>query len=196
MVVIAYQIVRQTRAAVECEFKLDRNKVSFELGEYDPTLPLLIDPVLIYSTCFGSSGPELVKAMAVDASGDVFLTGRTGSPDDFPFHNAYPAQPAHSCFIFRANLRLQLLDLGLQFRYLARRGHPKNEPHHPEYETKYAECIHIFIFFFRVPNDQARRQPPERAGEAPITRVSRPESAAAVRRSARVRRHCCLSFLI
>jgi hypothetical protein len=50
--------------------------------------------------------------------------------------------------ILRPSLRLQLLDLFFQFRYLTRRAHPKDHPHDSEYETDYTECIHSIFFPF------------------------------------------------
>lgn len=42
---------------------------------------------LLFSTYLGGSGIDRVRAMAVDASGRLYLTGPTSSPD-FPLHNA------------------------------------------------------------------------------------------------------------
>lgn len=57
--------------------------VGFRIDVYDATKPLVIDPILVYSTYLGGSGGESGNAIAVDAAGHAFVTGSTGSAD-FP----------------------------------------------------------------------------------------------------------------
>ncbi len=58
---------------------LDSQTVGFEIGAYDSTQPLLIDPVLSYATYFGGTGMSDITGLAVDASGDLYITGWTES---------------------------------------------------------------------------------------------------------------------
>ncbi len=62
----------------------DRQRVAFQLGEYDPTEVLVIDPVVSYSAIIGGSGAEVAQAVAVDAAGNAYVAGNTTS-NDFPF---------------------------------------------------------------------------------------------------------------
>lgn len=55
----------------------------FVLGPYDPRSPLVIDPVLTFSTYLGGSQGEQGKAIAVDSSQNVYVAGGTYSTD-FP----------------------------------------------------------------------------------------------------------------
>ncbi|MGH9938821.1 MAG: SBBP repeat-containing protein, partial [Blastocatellia bacterium] len=56
------------------------SQVGFHLGDYDGSRPLVIDPVMVYSTFFGSGGSEDVPgAIAVDTAGQVYLVGTTGA---------------------------------------------------------------------------------------------------------------------
>ena len=56
----------------------------FATGEYDPALPLVIDPAtLIYCGFIGGSANDRGTALAVDSSGNAYVTGFTGS-FDFP----------------------------------------------------------------------------------------------------------------
>jgi uncharacterized protein (TIGR03437 family) len=57
------------------------NRVRFQLAKYDRSLPLVIDPVLAYSTLFGGVLDEAVYGIAVDAVGNAYITGYTDSPD-------------------------------------------------------------------------------------------------------------------
>jgi hypothetical protein len=68
------------------------NQVSFEVSGYDRTRPLVIDPVLSYSTYLGGSVADSGKGIAVDSSGNAYVTGVTSSPD-FPTTNAF--QPTY-----------------------------------------------------------------------------------------------------
>jgi hypothetical protein len=54
------------------------NQIRFGLGSYDKSQPLVIDPGLAYSTLLGFSGSG--SSVAVDSSGNVFITGPTNQP--------------------------------------------------------------------------------------------------------------------
>ncbi len=79
---IAYQTIAGERQPVEASFALDRHTIGFELGAYDRSRPLVIDPlVLAYSTYLGGSGSEFANGIAVDSAGAAYVTGETGSAD-------------------------------------------------------------------------------------------------------------------
>ncbi|MBI3664648.1 MAG: SBBP repeat-containing protein [Acidobacteria bacterium] len=71
------------------------NRIGFEVPNYDKTLPLVIDPVLSYSSYLGGSGvePSWGPGIAVDSSGNAYVTGKTLSAD-FPV-TAGAAQPSY-----------------------------------------------------------------------------------------------------
>jgi hypothetical protein len=56
-----------------------RDLIGFDVASWDRDRPLLIDPVVVYSTFLGGSGPDAGSAIAVDASGDAYVTGYTES---------------------------------------------------------------------------------------------------------------------
>jgi hypothetical protein len=60
--------------------------LSFEVASYDHSKPLIIDPVLDYSTYLGGSGNDWAGAVAVDNSGNAYIAGTTSSLD-------FPATP-------------------------------------------------------------------------------------------------------
>src|SRR5258707_13266207 len=68
----------------------DDHSVGFQVGSCDPTLPLVIDPVLVYGTYLGGSGDDEALGVAVDNSGQAYLTGWTTStnfPTQSPFQS-------------------------------------------------------------------------------------------------------------
>ncbi len=79
---IAYQTIAGERHVVEAGFALRDRTIGFELGAYDHSRPLVIDPlVLAYSTYLGGNDSEFPNAIAVDSSGAAYVTGETNSTD-------------------------------------------------------------------------------------------------------------------
>ena len=65
------------------------HRFGFEIGEYDAKRPLIIDPVLSYSTYLGGAGGDFAYGIAVDSAGSAYVTGATGSAN---FPTAGPIQ--------------------------------------------------------------------------------------------------------
>jgi len=85
---VVYQMKGGSRQPVEGRFTLLASQdVSFSLGNFDRSEPLVIDPVLVYSTYLGGSGGsyggDTVQAIAVDSVGDAYLAGYAYS-ENFP----------------------------------------------------------------------------------------------------------------
>jgi hypothetical protein len=68
--------------------KLSSDTVGFDIGGYDPALPLVIDPVLTYSSYFGGSSTDLIHKVTIDGPGSIYVAGFTSS-SDFPLVNPY-----------------------------------------------------------------------------------------------------------
>lgn len=65
-------------------------ELTFQIAQYDHSRPLIIDPVLSYSTYLGGSNFDYAYGIAVDSSGDAYVTGATDSLD---FPTVGPTQP-------------------------------------------------------------------------------------------------------
>ncbi len=82
---IAWQDVAGQRVAVTTRFVVQPDgTVGFALPDgYDASQPLTLDPTLIYATYLGGSGEDNADGVAVDGSGNMYVSGLTAS-FDFP----------------------------------------------------------------------------------------------------------------
>ncbi|HEX9930407.1 MAG TPA: SBBP repeat-containing protein [Pyrinomonadaceae bacterium] len=79
---------RKQEIAGRYEIKGER-EIGFELAPYDTTKPLVIDPVINYSTYLGGYGIDSGHGIAVDSSGNAYVTGFTEA-SNFPTANSLP----------------------------------------------------------------------------------------------------------
>jgi hypothetical protein len=94
---VAYQYSAGERRPVEASFALSApDRVGFSLGAFDRSQPLVIDPVLVYSTLLGGSQTDVGASIAVDSAGNAFVAGYTRSVDFPAFGGAPLAHPSSS----------------------------------------------------------------------------------------------------
>ena len=110
---VVYQEIDGARQEVSASFVLDTShsafrtphsqEVGFQIAAYDATRPLVIDPVLVYSTYLGGSGDDQASGIAVDSAGNAYVTGVTSSTN---FPTATPLQGANAGYsdVFIAKL--------------------------------------------------------------------------------------------
>ena len=92
-----YQEIDGKRMEVAGKFKVFHSTLStdhsslysysIQIASYDKSSPLFIDPVIIYSTYLGGSSTDAGYGIAVDSSGNAYITGGTYSRD-FPTASA------------------------------------------------------------------------------------------------------------
>jgi hypothetical protein len=79
-----YQDITGSRKDVEGSYFInDKGEVGFKIGQYNKSKPLVIDPILNYSTYLGGISDDSCESLAVDAAGNVYVTGYTWS-SNFP----------------------------------------------------------------------------------------------------------------
>jgi len=106
---IIYQSVDGTRQEIEGSYvRQGAKRVGFQLGAYDKTRPLIIDPVVLaYSTFLGGSDSDGAGGIVVDADGNAYVTGGTAS-FDFPttsgaFQSTFPGGFGTYVFVTKLN---------------------------------------------------------------------------------------------
>ena len=105
---LLYQQIKGTQHDIAGGFHLlGDGRVVFDVGAYDATLTIVIDPVIAYSTFLGGSGTtgggETVNGVAVDTSGNTYLAGITQSAD-FPVTTQLgPRNTAANAFVVKLN---------------------------------------------------------------------------------------------
>ena len=72
---VTYQVRNEQRITIQSNYQLNNNEVSFELGSYDPSLPLIIDPELIFSTFSGSVSDNFGYTACFDDEGSLYSGG-------------------------------------------------------------------------------------------------------------------------
>ncbi len=106
----AYQVIGGNRADVDVTYAVKGDTYGFTVGNYDHAYPLIIDPLLA-STYLGGNATDRIYAMALDATGDVYVAGYSNSPYFPPVTGGYSSSNAGSYDVFVAKLSGDLSQL-------------------------------------------------------------------------------------
>lgn len=99
-----YQVIEGSRHPVAGSFRMRRNgQIGMQVGRYDRTQRLIIDPVLSYSTLIGANNNTQIQGIAVDPSGNLYVTGTTFATN-YPTVNAYQSTNHGSSDVFVTKL--------------------------------------------------------------------------------------------
>ena len=79
---LIYQDSERGQVRIKGRYRLlDARTVGFYVGRHDRSKPLIIDPVISYSSYLGGHGTTAITGVAVDSSGNLYMTGWTEAPD-------------------------------------------------------------------------------------------------------------------
>jgi len=89
---VIYQEINNEKQRVAGHYLLCKTgEVGFNVAPYDIGKPVVIDPVLVYSTYLGGSSSESGNGITLDADGNAYVTGSTSS-SNFPMAASTPFQ--------------------------------------------------------------------------------------------------------
>jgi len=95
---MVYQETPLQRSSVLGNYTCNGQQIGFQLDDYDTTKPLVIDPIIEYSTYLGGVNEDKGYGIATDSTGNVYVTGLTWSswitPPGFPIKEPYQANNA------------------------------------------------------------------------------------------------------
>ncbi len=88
---VVYQVASGgKRAPVHAEYQLEANRdVTLRLDRYDPSAPLVIDPVITFAAYLPGSNNSVGVAIGHDAQGFIYLAGNTSAEDFVSTSNAF-----------------------------------------------------------------------------------------------------------
>ena len=86
---------------IHSRFRVKGQAAWIELGTYDQSAPIVIDPVLIFSTYLGGSGFDAVYGATTDSSGNLYMTGETLSGS--LTNPSLPVRSSSAAFVAKLN---------------------------------------------------------------------------------------------
>lgn len=99
-----YQSITGAKRSIRGHYVLlGQDRVGIRIPTYDHDRALVVDPVLAYSTYLGGSADDAANSIAVDANGDAYVAGWTGSTD-FPVSGTSLSQTPSGAMAFVAKL--------------------------------------------------------------------------------------------
>ena len=103
---VAYQQQNGIRQLVDARFILKaNNQVSFELGNYDRSRELVIDPSVTYATYLGGTAEDDGYGIGFDSSGNAYVTGQTASTNFPTVGGVAPNSSAGSFDVFVTKIK-------------------------------------------------------------------------------------------
>ncbi len=102
---VVYQEFHGLKVSVDGRYQIqNKTQVSFAVGSYDKSMPLVIDPVLVYGTFLGGLADDYAIGIAVDSDGSAYVAGTTNSTN-FPLASqAAPPPSGQSVFVAKLDV--------------------------------------------------------------------------------------------
>ena len=99
---MAWQEIGGERVPVEVAFRESGGEVGFSVGRHDPRYLLTIDPAYAWHTFYGSSDWDAGSAIALDGSGNVYVTGFSNATWNGPA-GQNPLHASGTIFVLKLN---------------------------------------------------------------------------------------------
>ena len=102
---VIYQDQSHGRRRIPGRFARHGNRLAFEIGKWDHTRPLVIDPVVSFASLIGGGDADTGTAVTVDGAGFIYVLGTTSSgnfPVAAPYQSALTLYHPH-LFVAKLN---------------------------------------------------------------------------------------------
>lgn len=78
---IPASFIQESKQAVDVNYQLNGQTLTFDIPEFDKTKTLVIDPTpnLLFGTYYGGAESDQIRDLQVDAAGNVYVTGYSSS---------------------------------------------------------------------------------------------------------------------
>jgi hypothetical protein len=83
---VAWQVLDGRKKAVEVAYEIHDGTIGFKAGVYNKDQELIIDPTYQWHTFYGSATEDEGNSIAVDGSGNVYVTGYSDTSWGSPLH--------------------------------------------------------------------------------------------------------------
>ena len=93
----------ESRRPINGNFIVHGKEVTLRIEDYEKDKPLIVDPVLSFSTLIGANNSSTVAGVAADDSGDMLITGTTYATN-YPTVNAFQSKNSGTTNIFVTKL--------------------------------------------------------------------------------------------
>jgi hypothetical protein len=124
---VAYQQRDGVRVPISSRYQIAGQEVRFALGHYDPSLPLVIDPVLTWAGYFGGDQAEAILAAAAAPDGSYWIAGSSRSVIPIP-PNTDPFSWTRNGVISSTTLTTAITASGTSFTVAYISGFPITAP--------------------------------------------------------------------
>jgi hypothetical protein len=101
---VAYQEVKGVRKEVAASYRLlGGTQIGFRLAAYDRSRPLVIDPIIKYSTYLGGNAADEGQDITVGTDGSAYVTGQTDSSNFLAQNPSQGDKGSTDAFVARLN---------------------------------------------------------------------------------------------